>query len=1292
MAQLIGPAEIESARLELGRSLRSSFRRGSSLRSNSALSSGRHNEFDDGTMAQWAQIDRLPTYNRLRASLFDENESGGNEGKKVVDVTKLGSHERHMFIEKLIRHIEHDNLKLLHKMRRRIDKVGVKLPTIEVRYENLRVEAKCQVVDGKPLPTLWNTLKSILLDLTRLPGLPSQDAHVNILKDVSGTLKPGRMTLLLGPPGCGKTTLLKALSGNLDKSLKVTGEISYNGYKLEEFIPQKTSAYIGQYDVHVPEMTVRETLDFSSHCLGIGSRAEIMAEAISVEGQKTSLQTDYILKIIGLDICADTLYGDQMRRGISGGQKKRLTTGEMLVGPTRALFMDEISNGLDSSTTYQIISCLQQVAHITDATILVSLLQPAPETFDLFDDIMLMGEGKIVYHGPRADVISRKDQEQYWHFTQQPYSYVSVDAFSRKFKESRHGTKLLEELSVPFDKSMSHKSAISFNKYSLPKWSLFKTCMSREYLLFKRNAFVYIFKSVQFLFIAIVCMTVFLRTQMGIDLIHANSYMGALFFTLVILLIDGIPELFFTVARLEVFHKQRDFYFYPAWAFAIPASILKIPLSLLQAVVWTSLTYYVIGYSPEAERFFQQMLLIFSVHLCTSSLFRFLASVFQSNVASSTAGSLALLFAMLFSGFMIPKPSMPGWLDWAFWVSPLSYGQIGFSVLEFLAPRWQKELPGNTTMGRQILENRGLDFGREYFWISIGALFGITLLLNVGFAVALTLSKPRRSRVIISSEKLSQLQGSEEPDNKAHTEEHSKLSAPITSAKSHAGRMVLPFEPLSLVFQDVQYYVETPPAMKERGFTEKRLQLLCGITGAFRPGVLTALMGVSGAGKTTLLDVLSGRKTTGTVEGEIKVGGYPKVQSTFARISGYCEQSDIHSPNITVEESVIFSAWLRLHSDIDAKTRYEFVKEVLETIELDEIKDALVGMPGVDGLSTEQRKRLTIAVELVANPSIIFMDEPTTGLDARSAAIVMRAVKNVADTGRTIVCTIHQPRRLDSIQNLPLEAALVLLEKSFVQFDAFDAYAFRIFPLRRPVLGSSEESVSKLHNQQSLFTLLGSMYSSALFCGINNASSILSYVSVERTVVYREQFAGMYNPWAYSAAQVVVEIPYILAQTIAFTAITYPMIGYAWSAYKLFWYFYTMFCTMLYFTYLGMMLIAITPSFAIASILQSSVYTLLNLFSGFLIPRPQIPKWWVWYYYLTPTSWSLNGMLNSQFGDVDREIVVFGEPKAISAFLSDYFGYEHNMLPVIAVILIMYPIVFASIFSLCIGKLNYQKR
>ena len=97
--------------------------------------------------------------------------------------------------------------------------------------------------------------------------------------------------------------------------------------------------------------------------------------------------------------------------------------------------------------------------------------------------------------------------------------------------------------------------------------------------------------------------------------------------------------------------------------------------------------------------------------------------------------------------------------------------------------------------------------------------------------------------------------------------------------------------------------------MKSQGINEDRLQLLHDASGAFRPGILTALMGVSGAGKTTLMDVLAGRKTGGYIEGSISISGYPKNQATFARISGYCEQNDIHSPHVTVYESLLFSAW-----------------------------------------------------------------------------------------------------------------------------------------------------------------------------------------------------------------------------------------------------------------------------------------------------------------------------------------------------------------------------------------------
>ncbi|KAK4476765.1 hypothetical protein RD792_015925 [Penstemon davidsonii] len=967
--------------------------------------------------------------------------------------------------------------------------------------------------------------------------------------------------------------------------------------------------------------------------------------------------------------------------------------------------------------------------------------------------------------------------------------------FVKKFQESPYGKILSKDLSVPFNKLNSHKSAINFGLYSLSKWSLFKACMSRELLLMKRNSFIYVFKSFELIVIASVTMTVFFRTQMAVDIVHSNYYLGALFYALIILLVDGFPELAMTIERLPVFYKQRDLNFFPAWAYAIPAAILKIPLSFLESVLWTSLTYYAIGYTPEIGRFFSQVILFFAVHITSVSLFRFMASVAQTMVASVTAGSLTLIFVCLFGGFVIPKPSMPIWLKWGFWVSPLTYGEIGLAVNEFLAPRWQKTLSGNSTIGQEILESRGLNFGPNLLWISVGALLGFTLLFNIGFTLALSFLKPPGSRAIISSEKLSQM---EESKTKALTVAQSRMPLPSAKVEPHKGKMVLPFQPLAVVFQNIHYYVETPPAMKERGFTQKRLQLLSDITGVFRPGVLTALMGVSGAGKTTLLDVLAGRKTSGSVEGEIIIGGFPKVQSTFARVSGYCEQNDVHSPQITVEESVIFSAWLRLDSMIDSKRKYEFVKEVLETIELDEIKDELVGMAGINGLSTEQRKRLTIAVELVANPSIIFMDEPTTGLDARSAAIVMRAVKNVADTGRTIVCTIHQPSTdiFEAFDELVLlkngghviyygplgqnsckvveyfekisgvtkindkyNPATWILEVTSTSSEAelgvdfseiyknsalFEKNKELVEQLSAPSPGSKDlhfptlysqtgwgqfktclwkqhwsywrspsynlmrlihmlftsfivgflfwDQGKNIYNEQGIFSILASMFSCTIFSGIQTSSAVLPQVGKERTVFYRERFSGMYAAWAYSAAQVTIEVPYLLVLSLAFTVITYPMIGYLWSANKVLWYFYTMFCTLAYFTYQGMLLVSLTPSFPIAAILQSMFYAMYNLFAGFLIPKPQIPKWWIWFYYLSPTSWTMNGMLNSQYGDLDKEISVFGESKTVAAFVRDFFGFKYNELPLVAVMLLLYPILFALLFAYCIGKLNFQRR
>ncbi|XP_049378611.1 pleiotropic drug resistance protein 2 [Solanum stenotomum] len=1064
---------------ELAR-LRSSNSRGTSWRSSQSIMEVLGGQRDDFFMKnystrwremaeeeekelKWAAIDRLPTYDRMRKGMMKEVIGNGRVVHHEVDMTNLGNQDRKVLMESILKVVEDDNEKFLRRLRNRTDRVGIEIPKIEVRFENLSVEGDAYV-GTRALPTLLNsTLNTIEAVLGLINLSPSKKRVVKILEDVSGIIRPSRMTLLLGPPGSGKTTLLKALAGKSEDDLRVTGKVTYCGHEFHEFVPQRTSAYISQHDLHHGEMTVRETLDFAGRCLGVGTRYDLLVElsrrekeagimpdpqidafmkATAMEGLETSLITDYVLKILGLDICADIMVGDDMRRGISGGQKKRVTTGEMLVGPAKAFFMDEISKGLDSSTTYQIVKFMRQMVHVNDITIVISLLQPDPETFDLFDDVILLSEGQIVYQGPKENVLeffeymgfrcperkgiadflvevtSKKDQEQYWFRNSRPYVYISVPEFAESFNSFQIGEQIIIELTIPYDKFSVHRAALVKNKYGISNLELFKACFSREWLLMKRSSFLYIFKTTQITIMATIALTVFLRTQMKAGNVKDSAkFWGALFFSLINVMFNGMQELAMTVFRLPVFFKQRDSLFYPAWAFALPIWVLKIPISLVESSIWIILTYYTIGFAPAASRFFKQLLAFVGVHQMALSLFRFIAAAGRTQVVANTLGTFTLLLVFILGGFIVSKDDIQDWMIWGYYLSPMMYGQNAIAINEFLDDRWSAPTNGSQpTVGKTLLHDRGLFTTETWYWICIAALFGFSLLFNVLFIAALTFLNPLGDIKAVSVE--DDDKNNSRPQEKRTvggiqmattcSQVNTSCVVPLPIKESRK-RMVLPFQPLSLAFNHVNYYVDMPAEMKTQGIDEDRLQLLQDVSGVFRPGILTALVGVSGAGKTTLMDVLAGRKTGGYIEGCIKISGYPKNQTTFARVSGYCEQNDIHSPYVTIYESLLYSAWLRLPSDVKTETRKMFVEEVMELVELKPLRNALVGLPGINGLSTEQRKRLTTAVELVANPSIIFMDEPTSGLDARAAAIVMRTVRKTVDTGRTVVCTIHQP-------------------------------------------------------------------------------------------------------------------------------------------------------------------------------------------------------------------------------------------------------------------------------------------
>ncbi|KAJ8557584.1 hypothetical protein K7X08_003209 [Anisodus acutangulus] len=938
-------------------------------------------------------------------------------------------------------------------------------------------------------------------------------------------------------------------------------------------------------------------------------------KATAVAGQESSLVTDYVLTILEMDICAAIMVGDEMRRGISGGQKKRLTTGEMLVGPAKVFFMDEISTGLDSSTTFQIVKYMRQMVHIMDVTMIISLLQPAPETYDLFDDIILLSEGKIIYQGPRENVLEFFESVGF-KCLEGKELLTFLSEFAERFSNFHVGQQLFDDLGVPYDKSKAHPAALVTEKYER-------------------------------------------------------------FFVL--------PSLGFCSSHLAF--KNSPFF----------CGITDMDRTYLLTI----------GFAPDATRCFREFLAYFALHQSALSLFRFIGALGRTQVVASTCATFTILIVFVLGGFIIAKgvDDLEPWMQWGYYISPMTYGQNAIAINEFLDKRWSTPNNGRRfsepTVGKVLLKARSMYTEDRVFWLCVVALFAFLFLFNFCFILALTYLNPLGdSRSVISDD--------EKSKKKKRTEQSSLYSAPTTegqdsdiamdvgntnsSSNEEAKKrgMVLPFQPLSLAFNHMNYYVDIPAEMKAQGVDETRLQLLRDV---------------------------SGRKTEGSVEGSINISGYPKNQSTFARIS----------------------AWLCLSPDVNRHTRKNFVEEVMELVELNPLRDSLVGLPGVDGLSTEQRKRLTIAVELVATPSIIFMDEQTSGLDARAAAIVMRAVRNTVDTGTTVVCTIHQPSidifeafdesvpgvpRIEEGTNpatwmLDISATAVEAQLQVVFADIYaNSELYRrnqelIKELTIPAPGSQDlhfptgysqlffeqckacfwkqhlsywrhpqynairfamttvigvifgiifwNKGNQLSKQQDLLNIIGATYAAVMFLGGTNTSAMQSVVSVARTVFYREKAAGMYSALHYAFAQVVIETIYIAIQTFIYSLILYAMIGFHWSAGKFFLFYFFVFMCFVYFTMYGMMLVALTPNYHIASIVISFFLSFWNLFSGFLIPRTEIPIWWSWYYWASPVAWTIYGLVRSQVGDKNNLIEIPGGGEvSLELYLKDSYGFESN--------------------------------
>uniref|UniRef100_H3GQ62 ABC transporter domain-containing protein n=1 Tax=Phytophthora ramorum TaxID=164328 RepID=H3GQ62_PHYRM len=918
--------------------------------------------------------------------------------------------------------------------------LGKALPQMEVRFQDVSISADVVVKDASNLEAQLPTLPTEMVKAFH--GLVDKKHTVQkrILKSVSGVLKPGTITLVLGQPGSGKSSLMKLLSGRfpMHKNVTVEGEVTYNGAsaaELTKHMPQLVT-YVPQRDKHYPELTVKETLEFAHAACGgelperdarhlVKGSSDENAEAVAAAQAMVKHSPEVAIQQLGLENCQNTVVGDAMLRGVSGGERKRVTTGEMAFGNKYVLMMDEISTGLDSAATFDIITTQRSFAKTFRKTVAISLLQPSPEVFALFDSVMILNAGHLMYHGPRekaqsyfeslgftcppsrdvADfLLDLGTNKQYQYEVKLAHGGAiprTPSEFADAFERSSIYLQTLQELEDPVNPDLVEDMKAHMRvqpEFSQNFWASTLLLMKRQLTITKRETSALVGRLLLNTTIAILCSSVYYQ----IDLTDAQVVMGIMFESTLNLSIGQASQIPTVMAARDVFYKQRGANFFRTTSYVLGSAVNQAPPVILETVVFTVIVYWMCGFVSAFWSFLVFLVVLCLTNLALAAFFFLLAAASPNLNVASPLSSVVVVYICVFAGYTITKDQIPDYLIWLYWANPISWAIRALAVSQYSDSRFATcEYDGidyctkyGMTMGEYSLST--YEVPSEKFWLWYGMIFLAAAYIFFLFLSCIALEYHRfesPENVTLDTEERCKT-----TDSYAITITPRGIAREKESAISADHAREKYFVPVTVAFKDLWYTVPDPTNPKET------IDLLKGISGYALPGTITALMGSSGAGKTTLMDVIAGRKTGGQIRGQILLNGHPATDLAIRRSTGYCEQMDIHSESSTIREALMFSAFLRQGADVPDSHKYDSVNECLDLLDLNPIADQIIR-----GSSVEQMKRLTIGVELAAQPSVLFLDEPTSGLDARSAKLIMDGVRKVADTGRTIVCTIHQP-------------------------------------------------------------------------------------------------------------------------------------------------------------------------------------------------------------------------------------------------------------------------------------------
>ncbi|KEY67730.1 hypothetical protein S7711_03981 [Stachybotrys chartarum IBT 7711] len=891
--------------------------------------------------------------------------------------------------------------------------------------------------------------------------------RIDILHDFDGLVRKGEMLVVLGPPGSGCSTFLKTISGEMN-GLWVDDStyFNYQGISAKEMHSRHRgeAIYTAEVDVHFPNMTVGDTLTFAARA----RQPRNIPEGVS-RHQLAAHVRDVIMAMFGISHTINTRIGNEFIRGVSGGERKRVTISEATLSGAPIQCWDNSTRGLDSANAIEFCKTLRMQTELFGTTACVSIYQSPQSAYDLFDKAAVLYEGRQIFFG-RAD-----HAKQYFinlgfecparqttpdFLTSMTSSLERVvrqgfegktpntpDEFAAAWKSSAEYKALqveIEEYKVehPFNgaaaetfratkKAHQARGQRSASPYTISFAAQVQLCLWRGWRRLVGDPSLTLGALIGNTIMALIIGSVFY--DLG-DTSSSFFQRGALlFFATLMNAFASSLEILTLYSQRPIVEKHSRYAFYHPCAEAVASMLCDLPYKIGVTISFNLTLYFMTNLRREPGAFFFFLLYSFATVMVMSMVFRTIASASRTLFQALVPAAVLLLALTIFTGFVIPISYMPSWCRWINYIDPIAYAFESIVINEFHGRRFECDefvpsldlerysnlspsdvscvavgsVPGQSYILGQDYYESAYNYSHERLWTNLAVVIAFTVLLLICYMVAAELVSEKLSKgevlVYRRGHKPAAAKLAEKKYSERDPEAALKVFGPSNPAEHvNAGnKESVALQKQTSVFQwhDVCYDIKIK--------NEPR-RILDHVDGWVKPGTMTALMGVSGAGKTTLLDCLADRTSMGVITGDMLVDGRPRDMS-FQRKTGYVQQQDLHLQTSTVREALAFSAVLRQPAHVPKEEKLAYVEEVIRLLEMEEYADAVVGVPG-EGLNVEQRKRLTIGVELAAKPPLLlFVDEPTSGLDSQTSWAVLDLLEKLTKAGQAVLCTIHQP-------------------------------------------------------------------------------------------------------------------------------------------------------------------------------------------------------------------------------------------------------------------------------------------